>query len=125
MPEPENNDDRNCNYKDSRILVTGGGIDGRVVSSFIVQALNVDPITVFGDGAQSRSFCYVDDLVGAITRLMLTGGDCEGAAELGAEGRARRWSEGDHRLFQALARTVIGRTAPISFQSPRTAARCP
>ena len=40
--------------------------DGRVVSSFIVQALKGDPITVFGDGGQSRSFCYVDDLVEAI-----------------------------------------------------------
>ncbi len=46
--------------------------DGRVVSSFIVQALRGDPITVFGDGGQTRSFCYVDDLVEGITRLMLT-----------------------------------------------------
>src|SRR5215211_5335286 len=52
--------------------------DGRVVSSFIVQALRGEPITVFGDGGQSRSFCYVDDLVEAITRLMLTGEDCTG-----------------------------------------------
>ena len=57
--------------------------DGRVVSSFIVQALNGDPITVFGDGGQSRSFCYVDDLVEAITRLMLTGEDCTGPINLG------------------------------------------
>jgi UDP-glucuronate decarboxylase len=57
--------------------------DGRVVSSFIVQALKGDPITVFGDGGQSRSFCYVDDLVEAITRLMLTGEDCTGPVNLG------------------------------------------
>jgi UDP-glucuronate decarboxylase len=57
--------------------------DGRVVSSFIVQALRGDPITVFGDGGQSRSFCYVDDLVEAITRLMLTGEDCTGPINLG------------------------------------------
>ena len=63
------------NYKDSR--------DGRVVSSFIVQALKGDPITVFGDGGQSRSFYYVDDLVEAISRLMLTGGDCTGPISLG------------------------------------------
>ena len=37
--------------------------DGRVVSNFIVQALRGDPITVYGDGRQSRSFCYVDDLI--------------------------------------------------------------
>src|SRR3954463_11854607 len=57
--------------------------DGRVVSSFIVQALNGDPITVFGDGGQTRSFCYVDDLVEAITRLMLTGEECTGPINLG------------------------------------------
>ena len=57
--------------------------DGRVVSSFIVQALKGDPITVFGDGGQSRSFCYVDDLVEAITRLMLTDDVCTGPINLG------------------------------------------
>jgi UDP-glucuronate decarboxylase len=57
--------------------------DGRVVSSFIVQALKGEPITVFGDGGQSRSFCYVDDLVEAICRLMLTGEDCTGPINLG------------------------------------------
>jgi UDP-glucuronate decarboxylase len=44
--------------------------DGRVVSNFIVQALRGDPITVYGDGSQTRSFCYVDDLVEGIIRLM-------------------------------------------------------
>jgi UDP-glucuronate decarboxylase len=57
--------------------------DGRVVSSFIVQALKGDPITIFGDGGQSRSFCYVDDLVEAITRLMLTDDSCTGPVNLG------------------------------------------
>jgi len=57
--------------------------DGRVVSSFIVQALKGEPITVFGDGGQTRSFCYVDDLVEAITRLMLTGDECTGPINLG------------------------------------------
>jgi UDP-glucuronate decarboxylase len=57
--------------------------DGRVASSFIVQALQGEPITVFGDGAQTRSFCYVDDLVEAITRLMLTGVDITGPINLG------------------------------------------
>src|SRR5579863_4714044 len=52
--------------------------DVRVVSSFIVQALRGDPITVFGDGGQSRSFCYVDDVVEAIIRLMLTDDACTG-----------------------------------------------
>jgi UDP-glucuronate decarboxylase len=57
--------------------------DGRVVSSFIVQALQGEPITVFGDGGQTRSFCYVDDLVEGITRLMLTDEDCTGPINLG------------------------------------------
>jgi UDP-glucuronate decarboxylase len=44
--------------------------DGRVVSNFIVQALNGEPITVYGDGSQTRSFCYVDDLIEGMMRLM-------------------------------------------------------
>jgi UDP-glucuronate decarboxylase len=44
--------------------------DGRVVSNFIVQALRGEPLTLYGDGDQTRSFCYVDDLVEALTRLM-------------------------------------------------------
>ncbi len=48
--------------------------DGRVVSNFIVQALRNEPITVFGDGLQTRSFCYISDLVEGILRMM----DCEG-----------------------------------------------
>jgi len=49
--------------------------DGRVVSNFIVQALQGKPLTVFGDGAQTRSFCYVDDLVRGITALLLVKSD--------------------------------------------------
>jgi len=44
--------------------------DGRVVSNFIVQALRGQPLTVYGDGSQTRSFCYVDDLVEGLIRLM-------------------------------------------------------
>ena len=49
--------------------------DGRVVSNFIVQALSGKPLTIFGDGSQTRSFCYVDDLVEGITRLLLAPSD--------------------------------------------------
>jgi dTDP-glucose 4,6-dehydratase len=49
--------------------------DGRVVSNFIVQALTGRPLTVYGDGSQTRSFCYVDDLIEGITRLLLTPSD--------------------------------------------------
>ncbi len=44
--------------------------DGRVVSNFIVQALRNEPVTLYGDGSQTRSFCYVDDLVDGFVRLM-------------------------------------------------------
>ncbi len=47
--------------------------DGRVVSNFIVQALRGEPLTMYGDGSQTRSFCYVDDLVDGIIRLFLRG----------------------------------------------------
>jgi UDP-glucuronate decarboxylase len=57
--------------------------DGRVVSNFIVQALRNQPITLYGDGEQTRSFCYVDDLVEAFLRLMDTGDDVTGPINLG------------------------------------------
>ncbi|MFH1254480.1 MAG: UDP-glucuronic acid decarboxylase family protein [bacterium] len=50
-------------------------MDGRVVSNFIIQALNNQPITMYGDGKQTRSFCYVDDLINGIIKMMLT--DCK------------------------------------------------
>jgi UDP-glucuronate decarboxylase len=57
--------------------------DGRVVSNFIVQALKNEPLTVYGDGMQTRSFCYVDDLIEAIVRLMGTTDDFTGPINLG------------------------------------------
>jgi UDP-glucuronate decarboxylase len=48
--------------------------DGRVVSNFIVQALRGEPLTIYGDGKQTRSFCYVDDLIEGLIRLMNTNG---------------------------------------------------
>lgn len=57
--------------------------DGRVVSNFIVQALNGDDITIYGDGSQTRSFCYVDDLVDALIRLMGSADDFTGPVNLG------------------------------------------
>ena len=57
--------------------------DGRVVSNFIVQALNDEPISIYGDGSQTRSFCYVDDLVDALMRLMATPDDVTGPINLG------------------------------------------
>jgi UDP-glucuronate decarboxylase len=57
--------------------------DGRVVSNFIMQALRGDPITIFGDGSQTRSFCYVDDLIDGFIRLMNTADDITGPINLG------------------------------------------
>lgn len=57
--------------------------DGRVVSNFIVQALNNEPITLYGDGNQSRSFCYVDDMLEAFVRLMDSPDDFTGPVNLG------------------------------------------
>ena len=57
--------------------------DGRVVSNFIVQALKNEPITLYGDGEQSRSFCYVDDLIEAFVRLMASPDELTGPMNLG------------------------------------------
>jgi UDP-glucuronate decarboxylase len=60
--------------------------DGRVVSNFVVQALQGEPITIYGDGNQTRSFCYVDDLVDGLMRLMGTAADFTGPVNLGNPG---------------------------------------
>ena len=57
--------------------------DGRVISTFIVQALRNEPITIFGDGGQTRSLCYVDDMVDGLVRLMETPDDVTGPMNLG------------------------------------------
>jgi len=58
--------------------------DGRVVSNFIVQALKNNPITIYGDGSQTRSFCYVDDLIEGLVRLMASADDVTGPINLGS-----------------------------------------
>jgi UDP-glucuronate decarboxylase len=60
--------------------------DGRVVSNFVVQALKGEPITLYGDGEQTRSFCFVDDLVEGFLRLMDTGDEVTGPINLGNPG---------------------------------------
>ena len=75
------------NIKVARIFNTYGPKmhpnDGRVVSNFIMQALRGDAITIFGDGGQSRSFCYVDDLIDGFIALMDTGDEVTGPVNLG------------------------------------------
>ena len=60
--------------------------DGRVISNFIVQALRGENITIYGDGSQTRSFCYVDDLIEGFVRLMATSRDVTGPINLGNPG---------------------------------------
>ncbi|HUV76592.1 MAG TPA: UDP-glucuronic acid decarboxylase family protein [Desulfobacterales bacterium] len=60
--------------------------DGRVVSNFVVQALRGKPLTIFGDGTQTRSFCYVDDLIEGLVRLMDSIDDVTGPMNLGKPG---------------------------------------
>ncbi len=60
--------------------------DGRVVSNFIVSALKGEPITIYGDGTQTRSFCYVDDLIDGFLRLMDSADDVTGPINIGNPG---------------------------------------
>jgi len=60
--------------------------DGRVVSNFIIQALKGEPITLYGDGLQTRSFCYVSDLIDGFLKLMATAGNFTGPVNLGNPG---------------------------------------
>ncbi|WBL80327.1 SDR family oxidoreductase [Bradyrhizobium xenonodulans] len=77
----------NLSIKVARIFNTYGPRmqlnDGRVVSNFIVQALTGRPITIYGSGNQTRSFCYVDDLIDGLVRLMDTGDEVTGPINLG------------------------------------------
>lgn len=77
----------NLQVKVARIFNTYGPrmhhADGRVVSNFVVQALRGQPITIYGDGAQTRSFCYVDDLIDGLLKLMDTDEAVTGPINLG------------------------------------------
>src|SRR5262249_53464992 len=72
--------------------------DGRVVSNFIVQALHGEPITLYGDGKQTRAFCYVDDLIDGLIRLMGSDGGFTGPVNLGSE---------DEFTIRHLAETIV------------------
>ncbi len=80
----------NLEIKVARIFNTYGPRmhpnDGRVVSNFIMQALKGNPITVYGDGSQTRSFCYVDDLIEGFIRLMASPFEVTGPVNLGNPG---------------------------------------
>ena len=82
--------------------------DGRVVSGFILQALRGEPITLFGDGSQTRSFCYVDDLIEGFVRFMATDDDFVGPLNLGnpAEMSVRELAETIVELSGSKSRLV-------------------
>jgi len=100
----------NLTIKVARIFNTYGPRmqlnDGRVVSNFIVQALTGRPITIYGDGKQTRSFCYVDDLIDGLIRLMDTGDEITGPINLGNP---------NEFTMIGLAETVIELTASKSL----------
>ena len=79
--------------------------DGRVVSNFIVQALKGEPITIFGEGRQTRAFCYVDDLIEALVRIMATPDEFTGPVNIG--------NPGEFTILQ-LAQKVIALTGSKS-----------
>ena len=91
--------------------------DGRVVSNFIVQALTGAPITIYGDGQQTRSFCYVDDMIDAFVRLMNTPDDFTGPVNLGnpAENTMLELAEVVLRLTGSRSKLVH---APLPMDDP-------
>jgi UDP-glucuronate decarboxylase len=87
--------------------------DGRVVSNFIVQALNSEPLTIYGEGTQTRSFCYVDDLIDGLVRLMETPDEFTGPVNIGNPGEftIRELAEKVLKLTRSKSR-LINRPLP-------------
>jgi UDP-glucuronate decarboxylase len=84
--------------------------DGRVVSNFIMQALRGEPITIYGEGQQTRSFCYVDDLVSGLIRLMESPGDVTGPINLGNP------TEFTIRQLADLVLEMTGSSSPFDYR---------
>ncbi len=84
--------------------------DGRVVSNFVVQALTGKNLTIYGDGSQTRSFCYVDDLVDALVRLMETDDEIIGPINLGNP------EEFKISELAELVTEIVGRSAAIDYR---------
>jgi len=92
--------------------------DGRVVSNFIVQALRGEDITIYGDGAQTRSFCYVDDLIEGFMRMMATTKEVTGPINIGnpVEFTIRELAEAVLRLVGGKSQLVF---KPLPQDDPR------
>jgi|SRR6185369_7355399 len=112
----------NLRIKVARIFNTYGPRmhpnDGRVVSNFIVQALRGSPITIYGDGSQTRSFCYVSDLIDGLLRLMKSPDDFTGPVNLGNEEEFTilQLAENVVRLSNSSSKIV---RAPLPSDDPR------
>lgn len=85
--------------------------DGRVVSNFVVQALQGDPLTIYGDGSQTRSFCYVDDLIAGLFSLMNSSPGLIGPVNLGNP------EEFTIRELAELVIDMTGSTSDVSFET--------
>jgi UDP-glucuronate decarboxylase len=92
--------------------------DGRVVSNFIVQALKGEDITIYGDGRQTRSFCYVDDLIDGIVRMMRSPAEMTGPVNLGNPGEFTMLELAEKVLKLAESSSRI-RFAPLPADDPR------
>jgi len=92
--------------------------DGRVVSNFIVQALRGEDLTIFGDGSQTRSFCYVDDLIEAMLRVMQTPADFTGPINIGNPGEFTMLELAELVLRLTGSRSRIAFT-PLPSDDPR------
>jgi UDP-glucuronate decarboxylase len=92
--------------------------DGRVVSNFIVQALRGEPITIYGDGSQTRSFCYVDDLIEGMIRLMATPAEFTGPVNVGNPGEFTMLELAEKVLAQVGGRSRIVHQ-PLPSDDPR------
>jgi UDP-glucuronate decarboxylase len=92
--------------------------DGRVVSNFIMQALRGEDITIYGDGSQTRSFCYVSDLIDGLVRLMGTGDDFTGPVNLGNPGEftIRELAEKVIELTESSSKLVF---EPLPHDDPK------
>jgi UDP-glucuronate decarboxylase len=92
--------------------------DGRVVSNFIVQALKGEDITMYGDGSQSRSFCYVDDLVDGLIRMMDSPDDFTGPVNIGNTGEFTMLQLAEKVVALTGSRSKI-RHLPLPSDDPR------
>lgn len=114
--------EHNLEIKVARIFNTYGPRmhpnDGRVVSNFIMQALRDEDITLYGDGEQTRSFCYVDDLVEGLIRLMDTGPAVTGPVNLGNPGEFTM-RELAHQVITATGADSRMIHAPLPADDPR------